>query len=297
MTDTPSDAAATSSSQPQVSTLSKRWALKTGIGALVCLGVGVWGYVDATIIYPKRGYRAAEQLEQSYLEAVDKTARGLDGASVPDPVAKFAELEKSQTDGGKLSTPDEALRLWLDALQTVRKLAPANTTYPRTDFRTAQPIATAAARLDALKKSTESRAAPLSKWDIPTQWLIMVVFTLVGAWLLWLYLRVAGRKYRWDPSAQRLTLPDGNALVPADIAEFDKRKWDKFMVTLLIKPSHATLANQGVLIDLYRHEPVEEWVLEMERTAFPESAAEKSEGESAPGAASGEAPTPPASGA
>lgn len=259
-------------SNVQVSTLSKRWALKTGIGAIVCLGVGVWGYVDAAMIYPKRGYRAAEQFEQSYLEAMRDSGRGLDRASVDDPAAKFAELSKAVGEGGKLGTSDQTLHDWLESLKLVSKLGPENTKIPRTDFQGGGEVRSGAERLDALAKSRGGKVSPLSTWDIPTQWLIMVAFLSFGAWLAALFVKIAGRKYRWEEATQTLTLPDGNTLTPADIVEFDKRKWDKFLVTLAIKPGHATLANQRVLVDLYRHEPVEEWVLAMERTAFPETA-------------------------
>jgi len=258
-------------SNVQVSTLSKRWALKTGIGAIVCLGVGVWGYVDATSVYPKRGYRASEQYEQSYLEAVRESGKGLDRASVDDPAGKFAELSKAINEGGKLGTSDQTLHDWLESLKMVSKLASENTKIPRTDFVSGIEVRSGAERLETLAKSRGGKVSPLSAWDIPSQWLIMVVFLGFGAWLAALFLKVAGRKYRWEEATQTLTLPEGNSITPADVAEFDKRRWDKFMVTLLIKPGHATLANQRVLVDLYRHEPVEEWVLAMERTAFPET--------------------------
>lgn len=261
-----------------VSRLSRRWALKTGIGALVCLGVGVWGYVDATMVYPKRGYRAAEQFEQSYLEAMRESGRGLERASVDDPVGKFGELSKAKAEGGKLGTADETLHAWLESLKLVSKLGPENTKIPRKDFRSGGEVRTAAERLDALSKIKGGKVSPLSAWDIPSQWLIMVVFLAFGAWLGALFVRVAGRKYRWEAGTQTLTLPGGQKVTPGDVAEFDKRKWDKFLVTLAIKESHPTLGGQRVVVDLYRHEPVEEWILAMERTASAEAAEPKVEG-------------------
>lgn len=267
----------TTTSNVAVSKLSNRWAMKTGIGAVACLAVGVWGFMDASKVYPKRGYRAAEQYEQSYLEALRDSGRNASTASVEDPAAKYAELNKALGEGGKLSTPDQTLHDWLDSLKVVSKLSPENTKLPRKDFRTGLDVANGAERLDALQKSKEGKVSPLSAWDIPTQWLIMVVFAGVGAWLGWLYVQVSARKYRWDEASQTLTLPDGNSLTPADIAEFDKRKWDKFLVTLVVKGTHPTLANKQVVIDLYRHEPVEEWVLAMQRTAFPDEFAVEEE--------------------
>ena len=89
------------------------------------------------------------------------------------------------------------------------------------------------------------------------------------------------------PLATEAELPGGQKVGPGDIAEFDKRKWDKFLVTLTIKDSHPTLGGQRVVVDLYRHEPVEDWILAMERTAFPETAGPKGEDGRAEESASG----------
>ncbi|MGH7132453.1 MAG: hypothetical protein ACREJO_10960, partial [Phycisphaerales bacterium] len=73
--------------------------------------------------------------------------------------------------------------------------------------------------------------------------------------------------------------PDGKTIVPADIAEFDKRKWDKFYVTINLKGGEARK------LDLLRYVPLEEWVLAMERTAFPETAPPEEPATPADGAA------------
>jgi hypothetical protein len=83
--------------------------------------------------------------------------------------------------------------------------------------------------------------------------------------------RVARRRYSWDDAEKRLFLPDGSSLVPADVAEFDKRKWDKFLIYLHVKPHHERHAGRELMLDLYQHAPLEDWVLEMERIASPET--------------------------
>ncbi len=67
-----------------------------------------------------------------------------------------------------------------------------------------------------------------------------------------------------------LGLPGGHSLTPADLTDVDKRKWDKFFVSLVVKPGHATLGGKEVALDLLRYEPLEDWVLEMEKAAFPD---------------------------
>ncbi len=91
-------------------------------------------------------------------------------------------------------------------------------------------------------------------------------------YLIVLWVRVAAKTYTWDAAHQQLGLPGGASLVPTDLADVDKRKWHKFFVTLEINDTHPKLAGQGVTLDLYRYVPLEEWVLEMERTRFPERA-------------------------
>ena len=104
------------------------------------------------------------------------------------------------------------------------------------------------------------------------QWLFVVVCLGVGLALTGLILKVKSRTYGWEPVEQRLFLPGGASLVPADIAEFDKRKWDKFLIFLKIKPGHQPLGGREIRLDLLRYNPLEEWILAMERTAYPGNA-------------------------
>lgn len=116
------------------------------------------------------------------------------------------------------------------------------------------------------KWNTQPKAKPLSSYDMAVQWIFVTVGIGGGLYLAVVLLRAASTKYRWDPGAKRLELPGGRAIVPADLKDVDKRKWHKFYVTLNLNDG------SNVELDLYKFDPLEAWVLEMERTAFPDRA-------------------------
>lgn len=72
-----------------------------------------------------------------------------------------------------------------------------------------------------------------------------------------------------------LTLPGGESITPDDVAEFDKRKWDKFLFFFKIKPDHATLGGREIKLDLYQYVPLEDWAVAMHRHARPEDYADE----------------------
>jgi hypothetical protein len=282
MTDTPP--------AQQRSNLSRRWLIKMAICTTVSLGIGLACVYDAVIRYPARGIDAAEHLEYLFLQQLADDHREFQyKESVADPAAgergsraRLEEFDKRGKDA-KLSKSDELLREWLGQLRIVGKIEPASTStaIPRTDFRRDEngnhvEVKDFGQRLGALRTTWTSGGArsvvPLSDNDLYTQWAIAAVGLGVGGWLLFLMASAKSRVYRWDPQEQRLTLPGGASLVPSDIAEFDKRKWHRLFINLKIKPSHPQLGGKDLELDLLRHEPVEDWVLAMERTAFPEDA-------------------------
>jgi hypothetical protein len=267
----------------ETSRLSRKWTLKMVITAVLLLGLGLWGLYDATVRYPQRGSDAAEYLEYQYLQQLATDHR--DYPKLDDPAAELAKLEKRDKEGPTLSTSERALMDWLEQLQIIGKLDAANTKIPRTDFRkelgNGVPVNDTGQRLAYLKQRWTSGAprasAPLSRYDILMQWLITVAGAGFGLYLVFLLVTARTRVYRWEPVRQELTLPGGGSLLPEHIAEFDKRKWHKLFITLRVKPDHPQLSGKAVEIDLLRYEPVEDWVLAMERTAFPENAQPVSE--------------------
>ncbi len=268
-----------------VATVSRKWLLKMSLIALALIAFGVWGYLDATIYYPRRGKAAAEFLELQYLQALSASGQTT-RASIDNPRATLDRLRQQHKDAA-LQGSDRALHDWLDQLDLVGHLEPASasTLIPRTDFRTDEQgspiqVTNALSRLEDLRtrwtttSGATKSASPLSAFDLPSQWIIMGVGLGIGFYIVGLILVAKSRRYRWDPALQQLTLPDGATLVPADIEEFDKRKWHRLFITLKIRPQHPQKGGRAIEIDLMRYDAVEPWVLEMEKTAFPESVAE-----------------------
>jgi hypothetical protein len=117
--------------------------------------------------------------------------------------------------------------------------------------------------------ASKATPTPLAFYDLPLQWLFVVAGFGGALYLIVLYGRVISKKYRFEPETHTLVLPGGTAITPADIREVDKRKWHKFYVTLHLKDGPSRT------FDLMRHDPLEEWILAMEKVAFPEAQAEE----------------------
>ncbi len=248
-------------------TINRGWLTKMVIIAMLMFGFGLWGLYDATIAYPARGERAASFWQWQYLTVLDGKADGslLTKASVTSPADEYTQIKQRQDSG--VESPDDRPKLaWLEQLKMIGRLKPE---YTRVDDPRK--------KLDELKTrwnaagGQNAGAHDLSWYDIPAQWLIVALGVGVGIYMMGLIMVIRGTRYGWEADAQRLHLPSGATLVPADIEVFDKRKWDKFLIFLKIKPSHPQLGGREVPLDLLRFTPLEEWVLAMERTAFPDS--------------------------
>jgi hypothetical protein len=249
--------------------LNRPWLVKMVLFFALLLFFGLYGLYDAMIAYPQRGLRHASYQEWQYLDAA-RVANQLDAqsVSVPDPRAELQRL--SALEPARFGPLDGPRLEWLRSLQRAGALRPETTT-----------IADARARYTQLNTqwaNTTAQPKPLAAFDIPVQWLFVVIGLGGVLWMLVLFASVARQRYSWDPQTRTLTLPGGQALTPADAEDFDKRKWDKFLVFVKVKPSHPTLGGRELKLDLYRHTPLESWVLEMERAAFPD----RSEPEPAP---------------
>ncbi|MCL4221992.1 MAG: hypothetical protein KJZ65_11565 [Phycisphaerales bacterium] len=248
----------------QTSTIGMRWARRMIIFAVLLLGLGAWATWDAFVVYPKRGQAFAEWAEWQYLLSLKDESRMDPGimtrnAPVTDPKAELDRLRSDELARQRLSMA--ARYEWLRALSLVGQLEPEKTNYATVAPRQ---------REEQLAQAWASRDKPaaLRGYDIPSQYLMMIVGYGLGAYILVLLARVAVTKYRWNPSTKALTLPSGAAITPSDLAEVDKRKWDKFIVFLKIRPGVDRVGGTSVRVDTFRHGKVEEWILDMEREAF-----------------------------
>lgn len=244
----------------ETSTLNRSWLIRMVFIAVVFAAFGAWGAWDAFKAYPARGLKYAEFLEKEYLDAADKRGRIMT-VSVPSPLMVYSQI---QGQGGASDEVESAKFRWLNALRIVGKLDESHTT-----------ISDPPKRLEELraKWTTTSAPKPLSELDIPTQYLIMVGCTLIAIVIVGVIFKASGTRYTFDTAANTLVLPGNHTVTPADLADVDKRKWHKFIVFLKLKPSHTTLPDKEVRVDLLRHAKVEGWILAMEAAAFPELAA------------------------
>lgn len=279
------------SPSPTRTTFRSVWLIKILIIGAVLLGFGGWGLYDAIWVYPENGRRHAEFSEYEYLrllQAADAEDPSLfpAGAPVPDPAAELDRLrdreihEANELDAKDASsrrhlraTMELARRRWLVSLSRLGPVTPELTAYEGVDVRD---------RLTGLEQrwgGTQNPPAPIEAYDIPMQWVFVAVGFGFGLYVVSLLVRTAMTTYMWAPTEQRLTLPGGASIVPGDLAEVDKRKWDKFIVFLKIKPAHPTLGGRELRFDTYRLAHLEGWIIEMEKTAFPELAAQQDDGE------------------
>lgn len=217
-----------------------------------------------------------------------------------------AERNAQDAQGGgrqRRAEMEIARERWLTALSRISRLHPAYTNFyvdpdPTSVDRAEELRRIGEANLDAAQRSeldglssrltrqgpreryaalnarwtTESPPGPLQSYDIPVNKLSAVICFGFSIYLVYLFVKVATKTYKWDPDERRLTLPDGVSIAPADLEDVDKRKWDKFIVFLKIKDHEHPLRGAEVRFDTYRHGHIEDWILEMERTAFPDRA-------------------------
>jgi hypothetical protein len=251
---------------------SPKWLGKQVVFILIVAGFALWALADAVWIYPKRGLEAAEYKKLQYLKIV--LAPGvIEKVTVDDPQEEFASLRSR---GMTNLSPVQKARLeWLEALRNAGMM---------TADRTQLPADVARTQMDELDKrfGKSAQPKPLSQFDIPLQWVILVVCGAIAAVMVLVLMKTLGTVYQWNPATQTLTLPNGTSISPGDVELFDKRKWDKFLIFLKIKAGSHALAGSEVKLDLLRYVPLEDWVLEMEKTAFPP--AEVPPGEASPSA-------------
>lgn len=274
-------------------TVRRAWALKMALFWLALFGFGVWALTDILWTHPSRGGADAEYRLFKYLEAArDAQVATREALAFDEP---NAELERLRARADELRVASERgeraaagqlppkvlfLRLeWLEALKRVN--------WPRGIPADATAIDEPLAQLTRLQQVWTAREPPqpLAGWDIPLDYGFLVVGFAGAAVMALVVLPKARRVYRWDPATRTLTLPDGSTITPDQVGEFDKRRWDKFFVTLVLGGGR-----RPVELDLYIHVPLEDWVLEMERVRFPERAQEEAQAPPPPGGTPGDNP-------
>jgi len=256
--------------------LNKVWVVKIVVITVFLLGFGAYGLYDATVAYPARGANYASFCQWQYLQMLKNAESEQPGifsseGSVPDPTDAYTRLTDPETlarireNAGNTSSTislRSQARLqrleWLRALRTIGAMLPANTTIDSPNEKLAE--------LDGFWARQENQPKALASYDIPSQWLIMIICWAFAGWLILLMLRTMARRYTFDASELRLTTPAGSFMA-SDLAEVDKRKWDKFIVFLRLMDGHA-MGSKEMKFDTYRHARLEEWILAMEEARF-----------------------------
>ena len=258
-------------------TLNRRWFMKMLVMLIVCIGFGIYGIFDAFYVYPKRGREYAEDREHVYLERLSVPPVRFAEASVVDPKSTYAALAARETELleaeseflKKLASTDKG-----EKMDAQVRLLPKAIEYARYDWLRAHKyawtlsgdqttIASPAERFKELTATLNSRdkAVPLSAYDMPLQYGYTVLGFGLALYVVFSIARTKATKYQFEPGTKTLIVPGGTRIAAADLAELDKRKWHKFYVTLITRDGKATE------LDLYRFDPLEQWVLEMEKAA------------------------------
>lgn len=268
--------------QPQNATLSPRYWIKQVVIIAAVAALGVWGFVDGFILYPAQAVKFAQWTEWEYLSFLDNpppaasAGVNLGVASIPEPEDAYERLG-SPSYNRNPATMEDVRGNWLDALNIAGRLDSQYTTYPRENDDEGQ-VGTAFERLAELRETwgdVDRANAPKrrSRFDIKAQYPIFLVGAGLALYFSYGLIRAVGTRYAWDPDAKKITLPGGIEVKPEHVAEFDKSQWHKFYVVLHLNETHPTHAGKNIKVDLYRHQGVEDWILEMERERFPEQAA------------------------
>ncbi len=254
---------------PTRTTTGRAWRLKTLGFALALALLGAWGYYDAFYEYPARGRLHADFMLRNYLQETDK-AFVIATASVEDPAAEYRRLSTGSE--SSLTAVDRSRLAWLRAVSRIESLSTiTRANREELERRAKDPSArsnTPTIFVDPRRTLNELSAGlaqanqpkPLAAYDLPVQYLFLVGGIVGCAYLVGLFFVVRSRVYRYDPADHRLTLPSGKSIVPADIALVDKRQWDKYIVYLKLADG-----SPEIRLDLYRHRPLEDWILEMEK--------------------------------
>lgn len=253
----------------QRTAVSKRWLRKMVIFFVVCFGLGIWGLLDAAVVYPNRGEQYSRFMLEQYLRhASDAGVIAIPGrVNVADPAQEVMELE--QRPGANLTPLEERRLLWLKSLQPIHgksleRLTAQNRAMQdraadqREDTVTVFQQPSRLLQELSAELSGKSVQKPLSQHDIMVQWLICAAGFIGAGLILLRIVQTKSTTYRYEPVTHRLTLPGGATITPDQIEVVDKSKWHKFFVALDLKDGSSHK------FDLLRFEPLEDWILDME---------------------------------
>ncbi len=244
--------------------INGKWLTKMAIFFVLLAGLGVWATFDAFWAYPARGRHHVDFALRDYLECLNKEGRLLGSASVEDPAATLNALDAANA--METSSCDAFKYVWLVSLSRVQNLSAlashnkAALASPPADTDTI--FANPQGKLDDLNQrlGTQNAPKPLAAYDIPLQYLFMLIGFGGAAWLALFLAKCRGVSYAYDPAEHRLFLPGGRSFIPAEIKEVDKRDWHKYYVYLTLSDG-----SKEMKLDLLRYAPLEEWILDMEK--------------------------------
>lgn len=246
----------------QTTKISGKWMFWQVLYLFVLTGFAGWCYVDGEIWMKDRGAADAEYKTKVYLEAATKAEYRGSEFTIADPAAELQTLSKDEATlrsrsgsgdaQGRLALAKLAALDLLVALDRVNLLRAERTTFTNPSAALADLTA---------KWSKLSPPKPLAGFDIPSQRLMLGASLAVDLLVIVVLLKTITTRFKFDPDTNTLTLPNGKNITPADLAEVDKRKWEKLRCSLVLTDG------QSIPLDLLRYVPLEEWVLTLEKAA------------------------------
>lgn len=263
--------------QPQTTRIRPMWLGKVLVGLIVCFGFAVWSAYDAIWLYPSKQRDYIEHTELQYLGALraeGSRAFTASNASVPDPAETRRALRDMRSEGRSPSTVESARLEWLNAIAILHSLdalasenqeaGPVDPTSGAPNKRTLTLYNNPEARWRELDTARQAvgNVSGLAAYDIPLQYLFLVVSSGLSIWLVILLVQVVPKKYRFDPETLTLTTPEGTKIVPDQIIDVDRRKWEKFLLFIRLQGE-----SEERRFDLYRYIPLEDWLLAMEKAS------------------------------
>ena len=83
-------------------TINRKWLMKMGVAAVVALVLFVWGYIDATSVYPEQGIKDASYKQKEYLRMAKLSPGRLAATSIAEPQARFEKLKATEAEFEKV---------------------------------------------------------------------------------------------------------------------------------------------------------------------------------------------------